>query len=100
MTSLEHMTAAATAAAMTLPVNADLRTTGDNHRQATQQLGPPVQQIHLVCALSGCGQSVCCLSYDAASGAFIYTLEQIAAQVAAHVRQCHDARVTGDPAGK
>jgi hypothetical protein len=87
------MAAAAAAAAMALPIHGDLRLTEDNHRQATQELGPPVRQMHLVCALPGCNQSTCCLSYDVAAGSFILSLEQICAQIAAHVRQCHNERV-------
>ena len=87
---LEAMTAAAAAAAMRHLVKGEIRTTGDNHYQATRAGGPPVDQLHLVCGLPACGQSVACLSYDTAAGSFVYTLEQLTALIGAHVLQCHN----------
>ncbi len=99
MTGLDVMMQAARAAALALPVSVDLRSTADNHYQATQVQGPPVQQAHLVCAVPGCGQSVCCLSYDVTAGAFIYTLEQVAVMAGAHTLQCHAGRVAAGTPG-
>jgi len=102
MSDLEAMTAAATAAAMAAPVRGEIRRTDPhNHYQATQLGRAPVDQLHLVCAADGgrCGQSVAVLAYDAAAGGrFIYTLEQLAAFVAAHVLQCHAGAAASQPA--
>jgi hypothetical protein len=94
---LEAMTAAATAAAMAAPVKVEIRATDPaNHYQATRVGAAPVDQLHLVCAYAGCGQSAACLAYDTAGGSFVYTLGQLSATVAAHVLQCH----TGAPAAQ
>jgi hypothetical protein len=90
---LEVMAAAATARAMTHPLTAQLRDTEGNHYQATRLDLPPVTQMHLVCAMAGCGQSVCCLLYDITGGAYVWSLQAIAAQVAAHVLQRHSEPV-------
>lgn len=99
MTALEAMTAAAHAAAMPHLVKGELRVTDPgNHHQATAAGGPPVQQLHLCCALPGCQQSMLCLSYDTTGGAYLYPLEQLVSSVAAHVAQCHSSAPASQPA--
>ena len=46
-------------------------------------------QLHLVCALAGCGQSIACLAPDASRGSFIMTPDDICFRVLAHLKVCH-----------
>ena len=97
------MVAAATGAAMSHPVRAEVRRTDpDNHYQTTRLGLAPVDQLHLVCAYrprggAECGQSVACLTYDVTAGGYLWSLKDLCAPIAAHVRQCHDERVTSLP---
>jgi hypothetical protein len=87
---LAAMAAAAGAAAVAHPLRGEVRRTDpDSHYQATRLGEAPVDQLHLICAYLGCGQSVACLTYDVTAGGYVWTLEQLSVPVAAHVRQCH-----------
>ena len=88
MTSLETMLADSDQAARRLHIRMVSRETADNHARTTWDEKPPAVQHHLVCFT--CEQSVWCLTPDAAGPSYVFDLNHVLAQTAAHIRQCHE----------